>query len=92
MINFLSPPTTMSTTPATPSPTINQSAVPEEVLAEARRLVDLRFANCFWFWHPEATVDTWDDIALVIRHLREYGGRREWEEAQNLSRLLRSCR
>jgi len=53
-------------------------AFPMEVLAEARCLVKLRFLKCFWFWHPEATVETWDDGKLVILHLREYDGLREW--------------
>jgi len=70
-------------------PTTN--AVPEHVLAEARRLMKLRFLKCFWFRHPEATVETWDDVKLVILHLREYGGHQEWYEAQNLWKMLRSC-
>lgn len=66
--------------------------VSEDVLAEARALVKKRFAKCFWFRHPEATVDNWDDVYLVVKHLREYGGHREWYEAQHLWKNLRSCR
>ena len=79
--------TTSVTAPASP-----QRPVSEDVLKEARRLVELRFVKCFWFWHPDATVETWEDVYLVIQHLREYGGHREWWEAQNLWKSLRSCR
>jgi len=76
--------TAPATTPARP--------VSEEVLAEARRLVKEHFAKCFWFWHPEATVTKWEDVYLVVTHLREYGGHREWREAQDLWKALRECR
>ena len=66
--------------------------VSEAVLEEARRLVKKRFLKCFWFRHPEATITNWDDVYLVVQHLREYGGHREWYEAQNLWKALSSCR
>lgn len=65
--------------------------VSEPVLEEARRLVKQHFAKCFWFRHPDATVETWEDAYLVVEHLREYGGHREWHEAQSLWKALRSC-
>jgi len=67
-------------------------AVSAEVLDQARRLVKAHFAKCFWFWHPDATVKNWADVYLVVQHLREYGGHREWYEAQDLWKKLRSCR
>ncbi|MEM7698386.1 MAG: hypothetical protein AAF236_08290 [Verrucomicrobiota bacterium] len=77
----------MQDTPAVSEmPVLNGAnrTVSEAVLAQARRLVKLRFAKCFWFRHPEATVDIWEDVYLVIQHLREYGGHREWRGAQSL--------
>jgi hypothetical protein len=66
--------------------------VSEDVLEEARRLVKKRFLSCFWFWDPEVDLKKWDDVYLVVKQLREYGGHREWHEAQNLWKALRSCR
>lgn len=66
--------------------------VSEDVLEEARRLVKKRFSNCFWFWKEEPNLTKWEDVYLVIKQLREYGGHREWYEAQNLWKSLRSCR
>ncbi len=66
--------------------------VREDVLEEARALVKKHFAKCFWFRHPDATVGNWDDVYLVVKHLREYGGHREWHEAQHLWKNLCSCR
>ncbi|MCF6311387.1 MAG: hypothetical protein L3J39_02955 [Verrucomicrobiales bacterium] len=66
--------------------------VSEDVLQQARALVKKHFAKCFWFRHPEASLMSWEDVYLVVQHLREYGGRREWAEAQELWKALRSCR
>ncbi|MEM9478231.1 MAG: hypothetical protein AAGA58_01075 [Verrucomicrobiota bacterium] len=65
--------------------------VNEAIRAEARRLVKENFAQCFWFRDPEATVTTWNDVYLVVEHLREYGGRTQWREAQKLWKTLRAC-
>jgi hypothetical protein len=46
------------------------------------------FHGCFWFWHPDAQVRYLDDIELVIRHLREYGGWKAWRTAQDLRKCL----
>ncbi len=66
--------------------------VSDEVLQQARDLVKKHFAKCFWFRHPEASLMSGEDVYLVVQHLREYGGRREWAEAQELWKALRSCR
>ncbi len=76
----------------TVGPEVRASPVSAEVLEEARRLVELHFAKCFWFRHPDATTKNWADVYLVIQHLREYGGHSEWYEAQELWKKLRSCR
>ena len=49
--------------------------------------------ECFWFWHPdaftpEARVRHLEDVRLVVEHLREYGDRRAWWDAQELHRCL----
>jgi len=46
------------------------------------------FHSCFWFRHTEARVRYVDDIELVIRHLREYGGWKAWRTAQDLRKCL----
>jgi len=44
--------------------------------------------ECFWFWHPDARVHHLEDVRLVVEHLREYGDRRAWWDAQELHRCL----
>lgn len=66
--------------------------VSDEVLQQARDLIKKHHAKCFWFRHPEASINKWEDVYLVVQHLREYGGRRQWAEAQELWKLLSSCR
>lgn len=46
------------------------------------------FHGCFWFRHPEASIRYLDDIEIVIRHLREYGGWKAWWAAQDLRKCL----
>lgn len=59
------------------------------VALEARAEALIRdFPGCFWFRHPDARVRDRGDIALVIRHLREYGDRRAWKAAQELQKCL----
>ena len=58
-----------------------------EVAARALELVRT-FSECFWFWHPEATVRFTDDVRLVIEHLREYGDKKAWAAAADLQRSL----
>lgn len=60
---------------------------PPELVARAEQAVR-NFHSCFWFWHPEAHVRYLDDIELVIRHLREYGGWKAWHTAQELRKCL----
>ena len=47
-----------------------------------------KFSECFWFWHPEATVRFRGDVKLVIEHLREYGDKKAWDAARELHRSL----
>ena len=73
----------LQSTPASPHP----AEVGEDVLALARRLVK-EFPECFWFRHPEATIDDRADVLLLVKHLREYGGHRAWDAAQQLRKCL----
>jgi hypothetical protein len=71
----------------------SDSEFPERVLASpevAARAMELvaKFSECFWFWHPEATVRFTDDVKLVIEHLREYGDKNAWDAASDLHRSL----
>jgi hypothetical protein len=63
-----------------------QDAAPE-LVARAEELVR-KYPSCFWFWHPEATIRTVEDVRIVIRRLRESGRREPWNEAQALVRCL----
>jgi RIO-like serine/threonine protein kinase len=58
-----------------------------ELAKQAETLV-LDFPECFWFRHPEAKVRCLDDVRRVVHHLREYGGWKAWQAAQNLSKCL----
>jgi hypothetical protein len=60
---------------------------PLEVVNRAMELVR-KHPECFWFRHPEARILYLDDVRLVVHHLREYGDRRAWWEAQELHRCL----
>ena len=60
---------------------------PPELVQRATALVR-NHPECFWFWHPEARIRHLEDVRLVVEHLREYGDRRTWREAQELHRCL----
>lgn len=60
---------------------------PPQLVARATALVE-KHPECFWFWHPEARVRHLEDVRLVVEHLREYGDRRAWREAQELNECL----
>jgi hypothetical protein len=60
---------------------------PPELCERAADLVR-RHPECFWFRHPEARIRHVEDIRLVVEHLREYGDRRAWREAQEMHRCL----
>lgn len=59
-----------------------------EAKAMAEALVKRYFAECFWFRHPEATIDTVGDGRIVAERLRSFGGRPGWDEAGRLMRCL----
>ena len=60
---------------------------PSELVEQATALVRA-YPECFWFRHPEARIESLEDVRLVVEHLREYGGWREWAAAQKLHKCL----
>jgi len=68
-------------------PEYQSAEVSEEILVQASALVK-EFTKCFWFWAPDAEVKNREDVLLVIRHLREYGGHKAWYAAQDLWKCL----
>ena len=57
----------------------------EEKLALAGRLYHECYAECFWHMKPDLEI-TEATLPLIIRGLRDYGGRREFLEAAKLAR------
>lgn len=66
-----------------PLPTPAPPALVEQASALVRA-----YPECFWFRHPEARLRHLEDVRLVVEHLREYGDRRAWRDAQELQRCL----
>lgn len=60
---------------------------PADLVARAQTLMS-RHTACFWFWHPDARIQTIDDVRLVVRHLREFGGHAAWLDARDLHQCL----
>ena len=63
------------------------TAAPLELCARASALVR-GHPECFWFRHPEARIRHLEDVRVVVEHLREYGDRRAWRDAQELNQCL----
>jgi hypothetical protein len=61
---------------------------PPELVARAEALVKRYNTECFWFRHPDASVESLEDVKLVIQRLREYGNHNAWKDAQELHRCL----
>jgi hypothetical protein len=60
---------------------------PPELIERATALVRSH-PECFWFRHPQARIRHLEDVRLVVEHLREYGDRRAWRDAQELQKCL----
>jgi hypothetical protein len=71
---------------AVPSGSTSSDA-PSDLAARAAALVR-QYPECFWNWRPDAPIGSLEDVRLVIRHLREYGGHDAWLAAQDLSECL----
>jgi hypothetical protein len=70
---------------AEPVPT--QPELPPALTAHAAALVQ-RHPECFWYWRPDAPIRSLEDVRLVVRHLREYGGHDAWLAARELNECL----
>jgi hypothetical protein len=68
-------------------PASTPAPAPAEVAARAAALVQ-RYPQCFWYWRPDAPVQSLGDVHLVIRQLRAYGDRDAWLAARDLSECL----
>lgn len=65
------------------------AALPSAVVLErARAIAREYYSSCLWFRHPDATIETLEDVRLIIRHLRENGDRKAWLAAQELHKCL----
>jgi hypothetical protein len=62
--------------------------VSEAVLARARAAVREHYASCFWFWNPNAAIETEADVRQVIGYLRKNGGKAAWRLAQEIQKCL----
>jgi len=69
------------------SPWAERVPAPPELVEKAEELVRT-FRGCFWFWHPDARIRYWDDLPLIVEHLRDYGDKKAWRAAQELQRCL----
>lgn len=64
-----------------------QTPAPPELAERANALVRSH-PECFWDWRSDAQVTNLGQVRLVIENLREHGGWRAWDEAQELHRCL----
>lgn|GEM_PF-1775906 len=62
-------------------------SAPPELLERAQCLVRA-YPECFWYRHEEYQMESYGDIRLVIKLLREHGGHKAWKGAQELQRCL----
>ncbi|GEM_PF-1814671 len=69
----------LSILPAAPRLTL------EEKLTLANRLYRECYSDCFWHMKPDLEI-TEAMLPVIIRGLRDYGGRREFLEAAKLAR------
>ena len=71
----------------TAEPVSTSPDVPPELSARALALVQ-QYPECFWYWRPDVSIRSVEDVRLVIRQLREYGSHEAWRAAQDLSGCL----
>ena len=68
----------------TAGPASKSPDVPPELAARALDLVRT-YPECFWYWRPDVSIRSEEDVRLVIRQLREYGTQDAWRAAQDLT-------
>jgi hypothetical protein len=71
----------------TAEPVPTSSDAPPELAARALAFVR-QYPECFWYWRPDVSIRSVEDVRLVVRQLREYGGRDAWLAARDLSECL----
>ena len=59
-----------------------------ELVTFAKRMVREHGSKTMWYRHPDALIRYQDDVRLIVLHLREYGGWKEWGAAQELQKCL----
>jgi hypothetical protein len=67
------------------------SAPDRRLSTEALRLAQLALSThpeCLWMRHPDAPLETPDDVGLIVRRLRQYGSVKAWQLAGALERCL----
>jgi hypothetical protein len=69
----------------TPDSTAAPKLSMPEKLALAKRLYRECYADCFWHMKPDLEI-TEENLPIIIRELRDNGGRREFLEAAKLAR------
>lgn len=58
---------------------------------KALRLSEIALSQhkeCFWMRHPDAPLQDRSDLELVIRRLRQSGGRDAWKLARDIEECL----
>lgn len=64
-----------------------ETALPGEVLKRARLALS-RHAECFWMRRSDVPLAGRGDVELVVRRLRENGGRAAWKSAREIEACL----
>ena len=65
----------------------DQTMAPVQAVALARLALE-KYWECFWFRSDNAPLQTSGDVDLVIRRLRQYGGRAAWDFAYQIEQCL----
>jgi hypothetical protein len=64
-----------------------ETALPEEVLKRARLALS-QHAECFWMRRADVPLARRGDVELIVRRLRENGGRAAWKSAREIEACL----
>lgn len=71
---------------ATESTDTSSQPVSAAVVEMARQAVR-DFHECFWWWNPDFTPRTVEDVREIVLNLRK-GGHQAWQRAQELNSCL----
>jgi hypothetical protein len=70
-----------------PAPRPQDTPSEAELISRAQTLVT-QYPQHFWFWKPGATIQSVEDVRVVVDHLRRYGDWGAWADAQSLQACL----